>query len=253
VAAIALKKAAPDASTWLLGHGGLLTVNPELPGMRLGYDAQRDLLPLAQVAETAFALAVGPAVPAAVSSLAGLLDWWRAEPTQAAFATPGVGTLTHLVGALLGREAGIDLLHVVFSGGPQAIGDLLGGRIAALILPEGLLEPLLGGTPLRLLATTGERRSAFLPSVPTLAEQGFPGIVAKEWFAFFVPGATPSARIEAASRLLRDAAAAPALATHFETLALQVSHAEPAAVQQRVETERRHWRAVIARAGIRIE
>jgi tripartite-type tricarboxylate transporter receptor subunit TctC len=253
VAAAALKQAAPDASTWLIGHGGLVTVNPELPGLRIGYDPQRDLVPLAQVAETAFALAVGPAVPTPVTSLTGLLDWWRAEPAQATFATPGIGTLTHLVGALLGREAGIELLHVAFSGGPQAIGDLLGGRIAALILPEGLLKPLLGGAPLRLLATSGERRSAFLPSVPTFAEQGFPGIVAKEWFAFFVPGGTPGARIEAAARLLQGAAAGPTLATHLETLGLQLAHAEPATVQRRIEAERRHWAAVIKRAGIRIE
>lgn len=267
----ALRQAAPDGGTWLLGHAGLVTVNAELPGLKLSYDPDRDLLPLAQITETSFVLAVGPAVPADVTTLAALLRWWREQPTKAHFASPGIGTLPHLLGARLGREAGLALTHVVFPGGQQAIADVLGGHVSALILPEGLVRAWQLGAPgvaratagsspsgpssagLRLLASSGQARSSFLPSVPTFAEQGFADLVGQEWFACFAPAGTPPAVQQAAAQRLQAVCRQPAFAQALEGLALQPAFLGPQAVLQRVAAERQRWKRVIAQAGIRIE
>jgi tripartite-type tricarboxylate transporter receptor subunit TctC len=248
----ALRQAAPDGATWLLGHAGLVTVNAELPGLRLSYDPQADLLPLAQITETAFVLAVGPGVPADITTLPALLRWWREQPARAAYASPGVGTLPHLLGVRLGREAGLPLTHLVYPGGPQAINDVLGGHVSALILPEGLLRPWQGGA-LRLLASSGSQRSRFLPTIPTFGEQGFPELSGQEWFACFAPAGTPADVLAAAAMRLRAACDAPGFADGLAALSLQPAFLDTASLATRIGRERAQWRRVIAQNGIRLD
>jgi tripartite-type tricarboxylate transporter receptor subunit TctC len=248
----ALRQAAPDGATWLLGHAGLVTLNAELPGLRLSYDPQRDLLPLAQITQTAFVLAVGPAVPAEVSTLAMLQQWWREQPGKASHASPGLGTMPHLLGVLLGRESGLALTHLVYPGGQQAIADVLGGHVSAVILPEGLLRPWQGGG-LRLLASSGAQRSRFLPTVPTFVELGLAGLSGQEWFACFAPPGTPTALLTQASSRLRAACDSPAWVEGLAALALQPAYLEPAALAERILRERTQWRRVMAQNAIRVE
>jgi tripartite-type tricarboxylate transporter receptor subunit TctC len=139
IAVGALMQAAPDGATMLLGHGGLLTLSPFLHA-RLPY-TPADLVPVSTAAETAFGLVLGTSVPDSVRSLAAFVEWARASPARAQFGTPLVGTMTHVLGLMLARDAGFALTHVPYPGGPQVIGDLLGGRLAAAILPVGLLRP----------------------------------------------------------------------------------------------------------------
>jgi tripartite-type tricarboxylate transporter receptor subunit TctC len=251
----ALKQAAPDGATMLLAAGAIATVHPFLYA-KLGYDPATDLKPVAVAAEATLALAVGPAVPDSVRSLAGFIDWARGNAALANYGSPGAGTLPHMLSALLFREAKVDAQHVAYPGGPAAILDLLGGRLACLALPEGLLRPHHAAGKLRVLATSAAVRSTFMPEVPTFVEQGHPRLAIREWFGFFLPGASSAAVMDNASQTLRAATDNKALGAAFGDMGMLVSAGTAGAataMNERIATEQRYWREVIAATGIRLE
>jgi tripartite-type tricarboxylate transporter receptor subunit TctC len=252
IAVNALKSARPDGSTLLLAQGAIATVYPYLYA-RLGYDPVLDLRPVSLAGEMTLGLAVGPAVPATVTNVPALLEWMRRNPMLANAGSPGTGTLPHLLEAMLFRAAGVPWEHVVYAGGPPAVLALLGGQIAVLVLPEGLLRQHHAAGRLRVLATSGAGRSLSLPEVPSLVEQGYAGLVVREWFAFFMPGRTAPGAIEAASRTLRDALAQPALVQAFSESGMVAASSTPAALAGRIASEQRYWEAVLRDTGIRAE
>jgi tripartite-type tricarboxylate transporter receptor subunit TctC len=252
VAVGVLRQAGPDAPTLLPGQGALATVYPYLYP-RLAYDPATDLQAVSVAAEATLGLAVGPAVPERVQSLPAWLEWMASHPAAAQYGSPGLGTLPHLVGALLARRAGADWTHVPYSGGPQALVDLLGGRLTALVLPEGLLRPHQQAGKLRVLATSGAQRSAFLPQVPTFVEQGQAGLVVREWFAFYSHGGAPHDMARQVASEVQAAAADPALRSTLGDLGMVALAGTPAEMAQRVSTEQRYWQAVLKDTGIRAE
>ena len=252
IAVAALKQAAPDGNTWLLAQGAVATVYPHLYD-KLAYDPVADLRPVSMAAEAVLGLAVGPSVPDSVGNLNQLIEWLRSHPAQASYGSPGVGTLPHLMVALLASEARLDLAHVPYAAGPAALVDLMSGRLSVLALPEGLLRPLLAAGKLRVLATSGSARSSFLPGVASVAEQGFPKLVMREWFAFFMPAGAAAASLDAASQTIRQAALQPTLrAALGESGMLALASSSPD-LAERIAQEQPYWRAVISATGIRAE
>jgi len=252
IAVSALKQASPDGATVLLAQGAIATVYPYLYA-KLAYDPAVDLKPVSLAAETTLGLAVGPGVPAEVRDLRGFLDWARRNPKSSNFGSPGVGTLPHLLGVVLFREAQVEAQHVVYAGGPPAMVDLLGGRIAALVLPEGLLRQHQVAGKLRVLATSGSTRSVYMPEVPSFVEQGFPTLVMLEWFAFFMPGATPPATVERVSQSIREAAVNPQLGAGLGETGMLAKAGTPLALAERIAVEQRYWQGVMRSTGIRAE
>ena len=170
LAARALAAAPPDGSVMLLAGVSSIAIEP-LIRPREALDPAKDLLPVSLVTEFEYGLAVANTLK--VTSLKELVDWSRANPAQATFGSPGGGTLPHFFGVLFARSAGIDMLHVPYKGGAPLITDLVGGHIPAGVSPlTDYIEHHRGGR-LRLLATSGARRSAATPDVPTFVEQGF--------------------------------------------------------------------------------
>lgn len=252
VAVGALRQAPADGSTLLLGAGAVASIYPFL-FRELGYDPDADLRPVSVAAEATLGLAVGPAVPVTVRDLTGLRDWARANPTAANFGSPGVGSLPHLLPAKLFAEAGVEATHVPYPGGPPAVADLLAGRIAVLALPEGLLREHHAAGRLRVLATSGPQRSPFLPDVPSVAEQGFSGLIMGEWFGFFLPGGASATLAESAAGAIQWAAAEPALRAAFATMAMTAVAGTPAAMSERIAQERPAWQAFLSASGIRAD
>lgn len=252
IAANALKAAAADGTTLLLAPGGIATVHPyTYPS--LGFDPAVDLQPVSMAAEMTMGLAVGPAVPASVGSVRELVDWMRLNPKLANVGSPGTGSLPHLLEAMLFRDSGVEWQHVIYPGGPPALVDLLGGQIAALVLPEGILRAQRRAGKLRMLATSGAQRSAWSPDVPSFAEQGYPALVLQEWFAFFLPGRAAAATVDTASQAVRLAIAQPELVAAFAESAIVGTSSTPAALAARIAAEQRIWEPVIRAAGIRAE
>ena len=180
--------AVPDGHTILLGSVGPLSVSPHLV-KNLPYDPQKDLAPLSMGVIFPNVLVVHPGIPA--KTLAEFVALAKKDPGKYEYGSTGVGGAAHLAGELFKVRAGIDLTHVPYKGGGPAMPDILAGRIASYwATPATSLQHIQAGK-LRPLATTGLQRSMMLPDVPTVAESGYPGFEATNWYAFVAPGKTP--------------------------------------------------------------
>ena len=252
IAVNALKGSAPDSATVLLAQGAVATVYPYLYA-KLAYDPILDLQPLSMAGEMSLALAVGPAVPSSVSNIQELVDWMRSNPKLANAASPGTGTLPHLLEVMLFREANVPWQHVVYAGGPPALIDLLGGQIAALVLPEGLFRQHKATGKLRVLATSGAQRSTYFPDIATFVEQRFRSLVVREWFAFFAPARVQRNTLDALSLTLQQAIARPELAAAFADMGMLAVSSTPADLASRISQEQQYWQPTLAAAGVRAE
>jgi tripartite-type tricarboxylate transporter receptor subunit TctC len=248
----ALKAGVADGSTLLLAQGAIATVYPSLYS-RLAYDPAADLQPVCLASEMSLALAVARAVPKEVTTLDGFIAWLRQHPGQANLGSPGTGTLPHLLEALLLRKEGVAWQHVPYAGGPPAVTDLMGGQIAGLVLPEGLLRQHHAAGRVRVLATSGPARSSYLPDVPSFVEQGHPDLVVKEWFAFFASGRVPQAAVEAASAALREAIGRLELAAAFAQAGMTPAWSSSAELSARIAREQRYWQPVLRANDIRAD
>jgi tripartite-type tricarboxylate transporter receptor subunit TctC len=195
IALEALKAGEPDGSLLALTPGDQVTLFPHVY-QRLSYDALEDFVPVTTVCTFPFLLAVGPMVPASVSTLAQFIDWCRANPKLATYGSPGAGTRPHFLGVTLARAAAFEFVHLPYKGGAAAIQNVLGGQIPAVISVFSNVYPHVQSGRLRALATTAPRRSALLPGVPTAREAGYPGMEAVEWFGLFVPARTPAGIVD---------------------------------------------------------
>jgi tripartite-type tricarboxylate transporter receptor subunit TctC len=184
IAAQATATAAPDGYTIHLSSVGPLSVAPHLV-KNLAYDPQKDLTPLTMGVIFSNVLVVHPGVPA--KTLGEFVALAKQKPGQLEYGSTGVGGAAHLAGELFKQRAGVDLVHVPYKGGGPAMPDILAGRIASYwATPSTSLQHIQAGK-LRTLATTGLKRSPTLPEVPTVAEQGYPGFEAVNWYAFVGP------------------------------------------------------------------
>jgi tripartite-type tricarboxylate transporter receptor subunit TctC len=252
ISVAALKGAAADGSTLLLAQGAIATVYPFLYA-KLAYDPAVDLQPVSLASEMLLGLAIGPAVPAQVTTLASFIAWIRKHPERANIGSPGTGTLPHLLEAMLFRKAGVAWQHVAYSGGPPAVTDLLGGQIAALALPEGLLRQHHAAGRVRVIATSGPGRSAYLPEVPSFVEQGYTDLVIKEWFAFFASGRVPKTAVEAMSVVLREAIARPEVSAVFAQVGMTAIPSLPSTLAERIISEQQRWQPVLRANDIRAD
>jgi tripartite-type tricarboxylate transporter receptor subunit TctC len=252
LAVMALKGSTPDGSTLLLAQGAVATVYPYLYS-KLGYDPLLDLQPVSMATDMTLALAVGPAVPSTVASASDLTNWMKANPKLANVGSPGIGTLPHLLESMLFQRTQAPWQHVAYAGGPPAIVDLLGGQIAALVLPEGILRQHKATGRLRVLATSGAQRSSYFPDVPALVEQGFRDLVVREWFGFFMPANVPAPAIEATSALLRKALEQPDVVAAFSEAGMRAAPSTPAGMRASIAAEQGFWQPIVRGLGIKVE
>ena len=197
VATKALLASPPDGTVPLLAGVSAVAIEPIIRP-REQFDPTRDLAPITLATRSEYGLAVSNALN--VRNLQELVQWARANPSKAAFGSPGAGSPPHLFGALFVGSAEIDMLHVPFKGGGPLITDLIGGHIPAGVSPvTDFIEHHRNGK-LRLLATSGARRSASTPDVATFVEQGFKEAQAALWFAFWAPAETPATIITRRNR-----------------------------------------------------
>ena len=158
------------------------------------YDAVLDVQGVGNLAEYGFGIAAGPASGA--TDIASYRAWAAANPKQSGFATPGIGTPQHFLGAQLQKALNIEMAHVPYKGGALAINDVIGGQVPILISTEQLLVPYEGKGRLRMLMVTSRERNPRLPDVPTAREAGLPQLEANDWFGLFVKAGTPQAKLE---------------------------------------------------------
>src|SRR4051812_11365580 len=188
IAADIVSKAKPDGYTILLATIAALAVAPHL-NSKLPYNPLTDLAPISMATESGNVLVVNPSVPA--KTLAEYVKLANSRPEGIAYGTSGVGSAGHLAGELFRLTAKVNLTHVPYKGGGPAMSDLLGGQIPSVFASATTATPQVQSGKLRALGSTGTKRSASLPDVPTIAEQGYPGYQATNWYAFVAPAKTP--------------------------------------------------------------
>ncbi|MCA1395161.1 tripartite tricarboxylate transporter substrate-binding protein [Bradyrhizobium sp. BRP56] len=246
IAIEAVKNAEADGSVMLLAPLGFIALFPHTY-KSLTY-APQDSTPVSTVGSFATLLAVGPKVPNDVGSLADFVAWCRANPTQATYGTPGVGTTLHFIGAMLGRTAGFDHLHVPYQG-RGAVQDLLKGEIASAVMPiDSLLGQVQSG-PLRALATTGPSRLKSLPDVPTVAEAGYPGLQDVTWFGIFLPAKTPAAIVAQLNGAIQASLRTDEVKSGMAKLSVDVDAIAMNDFAQLLATESDRWKGIVRATG----
>jgi len=181
-----------DGTMLLLGSIGPLTIAPHV--MKVSYDPFKDLAPVSGGVNFPNVLVVHNGV--GVKTLAEFVALAKKKPGAVDYASTGAGSASHLAGELFNQRAGIDMVHVPYKGGAPALQDLLGGRNAAYFAAPPTALPHVEAGKLMPLATTGPTRPAYLPNVPTVAESGYPGFEALNWYAFVAPGKTPAPMLD---------------------------------------------------------
>jgi len=241
-------RAAPDGYTVLLGSVATHAIAPGLY-RKLAYDALKDFVPITQV--TRSPLLVASSAKLNVATLPELIAAARAQPGKLNYASTGNGTAVHLAGEMLKSTANLDVVHVPYKGGSEAITALMTGESAYMVVNVELVLPQVRGGKARALAVTGPRRLPILPEVPTLREAGLAGAEVTTWFGLFAPAGTPRAVVD---RLQHDAAASlQTLTANFAAQGDEAVGSTPDQFAEFVRAEHAKWGKVINDFGVKIE
>jgi len=242
-------RAPADGHTVLLANVGMLAVNPY--AMKdVGYDPVHDIAPVCLAVDFSNVLVVHPSVPA--KTLAEYLELAR-RPEGMDYGSSGVGGAGHLAGELLKARSGTKLNHVPFRGGGPAMNDLVAGHVPSLIASAPTATPLMREGRIRALAVTGAKRSPFDPDIPTIAEQGFPGYAATNWYATVVSSKVPPEIVAQLNAILTKALKAQEVQSAYGQQGMETIASTEAEAAAHIARETEVWKKVIADAGIRLE
>lgn len=242
-----VKKAAPG-SALLLTPASVLTMYPHVY-RQLSYDPLTDLVPVSTAAATGFALAVGPGVPAAVDSVASLVQWCRAQAAPVACGNAGAGSMPHFLSLLAAQQLGIAFTPVPYRSGQLAMQAVAAGEAPMALGTESAARAFQQAGRLRVLATTWARRSAFFPEAPTFSELGVTGLVVREWFGLFMPARTHEETVQAAADAVQAAVALADVREAFDRQSLQAEAVPSQQLHAALRAEHAQWGPVIRASG----
>ena len=250
VGTAAVAKAAPDGYTFLFTIQGPLVTAPLL-SKTLNYDPAKDLTPVTLVATSPNVLVVDPKLGA--NSLADFVRIGKEKKGQLNYGSVGNGSASHLAMELFKTRAGLDLVHVPYQGFPQVVNAMLAGQVHAGFMVPGIAIGQIRAGRLKALGVTTLGRSASLPEMPSLVEQGYPGFEAISWQAVLAPAGTPRPVVDrVASELIRiiksDDVRGRILGQYFSA-----AGTAPEALAGLMKTERERWAKVIKAAGVQPE
>jgi tripartite-type tricarboxylate transporter receptor subunit TctC len=248
IAASVVKSAPADGSSLLLTPMAVMGVYPHTY-KKLPYDPVADFEPVSMAALFDYAIAVGPAVPETVKTLPQLMAWYKANPSKATIASSATGSPLHFVGVMAGRAMGVELTHVGYRGTPPAITDMLGGTMPAICAPLGTFLPLREAGKIRILASTGPKRSRFTPDVPTFVEEGLKDFVHTEWYSFFAPAKTPAATIARLNADIGRALQAKDVVDSFASFGMEAAPSSPADLAASLRSKLQTWGPIVKSIG----
>lgn len=242
----AVAKAAPDGHTMFLGTLGNLSINPSLyPNPQLNIDKQ--FTPLMLLTSVAFVLYANPALP--VTSVAELVAYGKANPDKLNYSSSGKGGLPHLAGELFSSAVGVKMTHVAYKGSAPSINDVMGGQVQFTFESAAIgLQHLKTGR-LRALASTGLKRPAFLPDVPTVAET-LPGFEVVNWFGLVLPAGTPREVIARLNTEITKVLAIPEVREKLIAQGTDPVGGTPEAFGAFIQSETSKWARIIKQGNI---
>ena len=241
-------KAPADGYTLYLAAASY-TVNPAL--YKLGFDPLKDVTPIAQLARGPFVIAVNPKVPA--NTLKELVDLAKKEPGKHAYASAGNGSITHMASEYFMSTAGIDVLHIPYKGTSPALTDTIAGQTQIVFGTTASTLPFVKSGQLRALAVTTPKRLPALPSVPTVAESGYPGFDVTVWHGLIGPAGIP---VEIAAKLnqaINESMIAPGMDAHLASDGLVAAAVTPVEFGALLRSELERWGALVKARGVKVD
>ena len=243
----AVVKAPADRYTLLLGTASTVAINPHLYGKNMPYDPIRDLQAVSATHSMANVLVVNAASP--FHSVQDVIAAAKAKPGALAYASAGVGNTMHLAGEQFRMQAGIDLLHVPYKGGPPALNDVLAGQVPMMFNNLPAVMPMVRSGKLRALAVATSQRSRLLPDVPTMDEAGLPGYVSTVWNGVFVRSGTPRPVVDRLNREIVAVLQGAEMRRSLEDQGFDVIPSSPEQFSALVRAETPRWAAVVKQSG----
>ena len=247
-----VKNGPADGSSLLLTPYSMMAIYPHIY-KALSYDPVKDFAPVCMASSMSHGLAVGPMVTATVKTLKEFVAWAKANPDKANYGSPAAGSTPHFLGALLSLDTGVPMQHVAYRGSVPSVTDVIGGQLAAMLTPHGDFLANHRAGKIRILATSGKKRSPFVPEVATFAEQGFPDLTVEEWFGFFAPAKTPANVVSAANAAINAALKDKALIESWATQGLVPLGGSTDDMAKDLQRQLAFWGPIVKRIGFTAE
>jgi tripartite-type tricarboxylate transporter receptor subunit TctC len=242
-------KAAPDGYT-LLVVAFPFAVTPSLI-KAMPYDTLRDFAPVILAAQSPNLLVVNPQLP--VKSVGELIALAKAQPGKLSYASTGNGSSNHISMELFKSMAGVDILHIPYKGSAPAVTDLLGGQVGVMFDNVPNVLPHVKAGRLRGLATTGTKRAALAPDIPTVAEAGVPGYEVTVWFGLVAPAGTPREIVQKLNAEVVKILAMPDVRERFLAQGVEPVGSTPEQFGEHIRGQMAKWSKVVQDAGVKAE
>jgi tripartite-type tricarboxylate transporter receptor subunit TctC len=244
----AVLRSAKDQHTFLVASDSVSL----LPLFRpVAWDLTKSFVPVAVLSYQPIVVVTGTS--SGLKTMKDLQNRARSKPGQVSYASSGQGSGQHLLGELFTQSLGIDLLHVPYKGGGQAVTDVIGGQVAVGVLGAAAVLPHIKSGKLVALAVSTRQRSPMLPDTPTLAESGAPDIDVPQWSAVFAVEGTPAAVVAQLRRSLEESLAEPAVKQQLSNLAMEPAATAPEAFRRRMVQDRERWAKLIKERKISLD
>ncbi len=243
-------RAAPDGYTMLMSASSLHGITPFLYS-KLTYDPNKDLAPVIVLGAFANVLVVNPEVKA--NSVKELIELIRAQPGKISYASSGSGSTIHMSGEMFKHMLNLDIAHVPYKGSAPALTDLIGGQVQLMFdnIPSAITQ--IRGGKLRALATTGPKRSATLPDLPTMIESGLPGYESTAWFGLAMPAGTPKEIIARMNAEGQKATKSPDFIKRMNDLGYDIVGGTAEQMSSMIQDEVRRWGPVVKASGAKVD
>ncbi|MFM7570807.1 MAG: Bug family tripartite tricarboxylate transporter substrate binding protein [Betaproteobacteria bacterium] len=244
-----VSKSAPDGYTLLVGAMANLAILPVIN--KVSFDPIRDFIPISNIGSNPFVLGIHRSVPA--TTVQEFIDHVRKNPGKFNYASGGSGSVSHLSGALFVKRAGIEMAHVSYKGGSQAVVDLLAGNVQMYFGNFSELVPHANGGQIRLIGVSSDQRVPQIPNVPTISESGLPGFRTITWNGLLAPAGTPQAIIDRAAAVAREVVASEGARARFAQIGVDPIGSTPAEFAATLRADLQTWAEAAKIANLKME
>ncbi len=246
----AAARSAPDGYTLFMSTSGIQAINPALYA-KMPVDVNRELVSVAPLVSLSNVLVLHPSVKA--NSVKEVIALAKAQPGKIPYASSGNGTSIHMSGAMFTQMTGIDLIHIPYKGSGPAVTDLLAGQVSMMFdnIPSAL--PHIKSGKLRALATTGAKRDAALPELPTVAEAGVPGYESGVWFGLMAPAGTPKEVVAKLNAEAVKGTKAPEFVKRMTDLGYNMIPGTPEQMTEMIKVEIGRWTPIVKASGAKVD
>lgn len=240
-------QAEPDGYTLVVGFDGTLVINPHV-SKNIPFDTLKDLAPVSKIGDAALILVANPKLP--VNTFEELIAYSKTQPNGVSYGSAGVGSTPHLAGELLRERTGINLVHIPYKGGGQAMADVVGGTLPLLYTAVAGAYPYVERKQLKAIIVSTDKRLASLPDVPTAAESGVKDFVVNSWIGILAPAKTPTDIIAKLQGAINEVVHAPDTQERLAGLGITASGNTPEEFGKQIAADLKTYETIVKNANI---